>query len=279
MGKSARDRHSVLRCMELWTFLSQNPVSLLERWTQQTPWGGKSLSSKIAAPAPTRMISVIIPAHNEADYLGPTLRSIQAQNYGWYEVIVVANGCRDGTAAVARGQCHRLVVLPQRNLGLARNLGARLARGEILLFLDADTTLESCALRRIVEEFTPVDAAGTLKGRPDRPRWAYRMIYALKNLVHCARLHPGSSGAILCWKKYFVLAGGFDEGLQVRENSELLRRLRRFGRYKYLGGVAATTSMRRYEQRGFWRVVWLWIKLWFESLVRDLHQRPYEVVR
>jgi len=241
MGKSARDRHSVLRCMELWTFLSQNPVSLLERWTQQTPWGGKSLSSKIAAPAPTRMISVIIPAHNEADYLGPTLRSIQAQNYGWYEVI--------------------------------------LARGEILLFLDADTTLESCALRRIVEEFTPVDAAGTLKGRPDRPRWAYRMIYALKNLVHCARLHPGSSGAILCWKKYFVLAGGFDEGLQVRENSELLRRLRRFGRYKYLGGVAATTSMRRYEQRGFWRVVWLWIKLWFESLVRDLHQRPYEVVR
>ena len=73
--------------------------------------------------------------------------------------------------------------------------------------------------------------------------------------------------------------GGFDEGLEVRENSELIRRLRRFGSYKYIGDVAATTSMRRYEQRGFRRIVFLWFKLWLQSLFGDLHQRHYEAVR
>jgi hypothetical protein len=84
---------------------------------------------------------------------------------------------------------------------------------------------------------------------------------------------------IICWKKDFVRAGGFDEGLEVRENSELIKRLKRFGRYKYIGKTAATTSMRRYEQRGFRHMVWLWTKLWWHSLFGDLHKRSYETVR
>jgi len=73
--------------------------------------------------------------------------------------------------------------------------------------------------------------------------------------------------------------GGFDEGLEVRENSELIRRLMRFGKYRYLRKVSATTSMRRYDQRGFRRMTWLWLKLWFHSIFGDLHQRKYEIVR
>ena len=68
------------------------------------------------------------------------------------------------------------------------------------------------------------------------------------------RLHPGSSGVILCWKEHFVRVGGFDEGLEVRENSELMKRLMRLGRYRYIGDITATTSMRRYEQRGLRRL-------------------------
>jgi len=55
---------------------------------------------------------------------------------------------------------------------------------------------------------------------------------------------------IVCWKDHFLRIGGFDEGLQVRENSDLIWRLKDFGAYKYIGEVAATTSMRRYEQSG-----------------------------
>ncbi len=225
------------------------------------------------------MISVIVPAHNEEDYLPRTLESLSHQNYGWFETIVVANGCTDATAQVARGQCHRLIVLSQKNLGVARNLGARMARGELLVFLDADTTLEPMALRRIAEEFGTPCAAGTIQGRPDCGRLSYRLIYGLKNLVHRWHLHPGSSGVIVCWKKHFVRAGGFDEGLEVRENSELMRRLKRFGGYKYIGDIAATTSMRRYAYCGLRRVAWLWLRLWVQSWIGDLHQRHYETVR
>jgi len=225
------------------------------------------------------MISVVIPAHNEEGYLGATLAALKRQNYHAFEIIVVANGCTDQTPEVARGQCRRLIVISERNLGIARNLGARLARGELLLFLDADTLLEPMALRMIAENFTLQHAAGTLHARPDGNRRACRFIYQLKNLLHRWSLHSGSSGVILCWKRHFLQTGGFDEGLEVRENSDLIRRLKRHGRYKYIGDVTATTSMRRYEQRGVGRVLWLWCKLWTQSVFGDIHHRHYEAVR
>jgi len=225
------------------------------------------------------MISVIIPAHNEEGYLGRTLEALNRQNYSRFEVIVVANGCSDQTAEAARGRCHRLILLSQKSLGVARNLGARMAKGELLVFLDADTILGPTALQEISVQFSPRMAAGTVRGLPDVRHLKYKLIYGLKNLVHRISLHRGSSGVILCWKKHFMQSGGFDERLEVRENSELIRRLLRFGKYKYLGQVDATTSMRRYDQRGCRRMVWLWLKLWFQSLFGDLHHRKYETIR
>lgn len=224
-------------------------------------------------------ISVIIPAHNEQDYLGRTLDALNSQDYPDWEIIVVANGCRDHTAEVAQGKCHRLVTLTQKNLGVARNLGARMANGELLVFLDADTILEPGALRVIGEQFTERCAAGTLKGRPDSDRFAYRLIYWLKNFTHRFIVHNGSSGVIICWKQDFTRVGGFDEKLELRENSHLIRRLKKFGRYQYISDATATTSMRRYERRGIWPIVWLWLKLWATGPFTDLRHRRYESVR
>ncbi|HTL55320.1 MAG TPA: glycosyltransferase [Candidatus Limnocylindrales bacterium] len=260
-------------------FLFQNAFPLLSHSAKVAGRQLFRLTPRRTRAEPTRLISVIIPAHNEEAYLQRTLDALRRQNYGWFEIVVVANGCTDRTVELARGKCHRLIVLSQKSLGIARNLGARMARGELLMFLDADTILEPMALRRIAQDFGDRDAAGTLHGRPDSERLACRLIYGLKNFVHRWSLHSGSSGVILCWREHFLRAGGFDEGLEVRENSELLKRLKRYGRYRYIGDVTATTSMRRYEQRGVARVVWLWCKLWAQSLVGDLHNRCYETVR
>jgi glycosyltransferase involved in cell wall biosynthesis len=226
-----------------------------------------------------RMISIVIPAHNEECYLGQTLAALNRQEYAPFEIIVVANGCTDRTAEVARGRCHRLIILSQKSLGVARNLGARMANGELLVFLDADTLLEPKALSVITQVFSNAHSSGTLKGRPDGKRLKYRLIYGLKNLVHRSALHCGSSGVIFCWKEHFMRTGGFDEGLEVRENSDLIRRLRCFGKYRYIEAVAATTSMRRYDQCGCGRMVWMWVKLWAQSLFGDLHDRRYETIR
>ncbi len=228
---------------------------------------------------PTTTVSVVIPAHNEEAYLKATLAALRKQKFPRCEVIVVANGCTDRTEDVARERCDQLVVLSQKGLGVARNLGARMAKGELLIFLDADTVLEKNALRTIAEKFTHQHAAGTLKGKPDSDRFAYRMIYGLKNFVHFSSVHQGSSGVIICWKDHFIRLGGFKESLEIRENSDLIKRLKQFGQYKYLGRATAVTSMRRYERRGVGRTIWLWIRLWFVSLFKDLQNRQYETVR
>lgn len=266
--------------METRSFLELAPAPLpgWRKWLDAN-LGGSRDERVAVRPPPTRILSVIVPAHNEVAYLGATLEALAAQNYPWFEVIVVANGCSDGTPEVARGRCQRLIVLSRKNLGVARNLGARMARGEILVFLDADTVLEPMTLSRIAEEFEDGAAVGTVRGRPDRDDLRYRVFYGFKNTIHRLRLHPGSSGVIVCWKKHFLKVGGFDEGLEVRENSHLMRRLTEFGKYAYLDDVSATTSMRRFENRGFARVTWLWLKVWLQSWFGDLHHRQYEPVR
>jgi len=225
------------------------------------------------------VISVIIPAHNEELYLGATLDALRQQTYRYYEVIVVANGCHDRTVQLARDKCDKVIELQERALGKARNTGAAKARGDLLVFVDADTRLEPQALETIAREFTPEHSSATLKGQPDIPKLAYQTLYFFKNLLHRLALHCGSSGVICCWRDQFKEIGAFREDLNVRENSELIARLRRFGPYKFVTGAAAVTSMRRYEKGGAAKGFYQWFKIWAHSLVADLRHRTYEPIR
>jgi len=264
-----RGKKGLLSRDNLHAVMTLKPLPEKSHWPRRKP----------SKPAWAPMISVIIPAHNEEDYLGLTLDAVNRQSYGHFEVIVVANGCTDRTAAIAAENCHRLVVLSSKCLGVARNLGAKLARGDLLLFLDADTLLEPGALEIIAHKFQRGYGVGTLKGSPDSDRLAHCAIYWLKNFVHRWSIHSGSSGVIVCWKKHFLATHGFDEALQVRENSDLIYRLKRFGRYRYIGETAVTTSMRRYQRAGTRNTVCLWFKLWCQSLVGDLRGKTYDAVR
>jgi glycosyltransferase involved in cell wall biosynthesis len=86
-------------------------------------------------------ISVIIPVHNGEEFLAETIQSVLGQNQPSLEIIVVDNGSTDGTADVARSFGDRLRHVYQDNSGgpsSPRNKGIGLARGELLIFLDAD---------------------------------------------------------------------------------------------------------------------------------------------
>ena len=221
-------------------------------------------------------ISVVIPAHNEEEFLPKTLEALARQDYPKYEVIVVANGCRDRTVEVAEDKCDLLVELKARGLGPARNTGAEKAQGDLLLFLDADTLLESDALSTVAREFSPLHAMGTLRGVPDTGKTSYRVIYFFKNLIHKTHAHHGSSGVILCWKRQFEAVGGFNNELYLRENSDLMKKLRRFGRYKYIKSAPAVTSMRRYERAGVAEMIFLWLRVWYLSNFSDIRNQTYE---
>jgi glycosyltransferase involved in cell wall biosynthesis len=255
---------------------SQSTVALLE---EPRPHRGPSAPRSTRKTTAPPLISIIIPAHNEQDYIRRTLEAANSQTLRNFEVIVVCNGCSDRTAHEARQFCDQVIVMPERGLSRARNLGGQAARGRILAFLDADTLLEHHALEVIARQFTPEFAAGTLKGCPDLPRPSYQLMYFIKNSQHRLRLHEGSSGVILCWKEHFIATGGFDEALHVTENSDLIRKLRFFGKYTFIGDTCVTTSMRRYETTGFVTMFCLWIKLWVRSFVTDLRHHKYAAIR
>lgn len=102
-------------------------------------------------------LSVIIPTHNQAERLRLVLRSLRRQTLAaeQFEVLVVDDGCTDGTAAMAAGMemvnLRVLSLRPNRGRNLARNLGAAEARGELLVFLDGDALPAPDLLERYLE--------------------------------------------------------------------------------------------------------------------------------
>lgn len=85
-------------------------------------------------------VSVIIPAYNQASYLGETIESVLAQTFGDYEIIVVDDGSTDDSGRVARGYGAAVRLVSQENQGLAgaRNSGIRHAQGMLVALLDSD---------------------------------------------------------------------------------------------------------------------------------------------
>jgi len=96
-------------------------------------------------------ISIIIPAYNHRQALQRCLVSIGAQTYKDFEVIVVDDGSTDGTTVWLKGQSN-IQAITQENRGApaARNRGLKEARGEYLLFCDADVTMQPQMLERMM---------------------------------------------------------------------------------------------------------------------------------
>ena len=105
----------------------------------------------LATPAPT--VSVLTPAYDVARFVGAAVDSVLAQGFPDWEMIVVDDGSRDGTAAVvAERRDPRIRLIAQENAGVsaARSRAMAEARGEAILFLDADDWLAPDALTRLL---------------------------------------------------------------------------------------------------------------------------------
>jgi len=107
-------------------------------------------------------MSVIVPAYNAQDTLGSCLAALQAQSLprDRYEVIVVDDGSTDRTADIARQYGARLLHQPNAGPAAARNRGAQAARGEILLFTDADCSPARDWIERMTEPFRDAEVVG-----------------------------------------------------------------------------------------------------------------------
>jgi rSAM/selenodomain-associated transferase 2 len=197
------------------------------------------------------MISVIIPALNEERALPDTLASLFAQS-GDYEVILVDGGSEDATAEVARAWPLVRVLAAPRGRAPQMNTGARVARGEILLFLHADTLLPPAAVARLnALERDPRCQAGGFHHRFSGSRWPLRVVSWLHNRRCAVTGVFYGDQAMFVRRSLFERLGGFPEQSML-EDVEFSERALAQARPTFLDEFV-TTDSRKFEQMGPWR--------------------------
>lgn len=209
--------------------------------------------------------SVIIPAHNEELYIEKTLSSIPNS----IEKIVVCNGCTDSTEKIAKKYA-KVISIPDKNVSIARNLGAKNSSGNILIFLDADTYFTSEKSFSEIEKTLKNSVVGTCKSIPDSKSLKAAFVIIFKNLFLWTHW---TSGIIFCTKETFEKIQGFNENLTKKEDRDFVKRCLKYGKF----GVAncyVVNSMRRYEKYGYFKLPLYWIK---ESIFKS--KKDYPVVR
>lgn len=199
--------------------------------------------------------SIVVPAYNEAAYLGATLTSLREQDFaGFYEIIVVDNHSTDDTAAVAAGYGVRVLSEPERGVCAARQRGSVAARGEIIVSTDADTVHPPSWLRTIDDTFRRsvgiVAVAGPCRYLGSR-WWTRAWPGLLFGLV--AGLFAATGLVLYVSATNFAMRReafpGYDQTLtQGGDELDLLRRIRRRGQIAWDRSNVVTTSPRRFDR-------------------------------
>jgi rSAM/selenodomain-associated transferase 2 len=198
-----------------------------------------------------RTLSVIMPALNEAARIGDCLAALQPLRAAGHELIVVDGGSDDGTAALARAAADRVLAAP-RGRAAQMNAGARLARGEALIFVHADTRLPPHADALVIGALAR-SAWGRFDVSIDSPRPLLRLVAAMMNLRSRVTGIATGDQAIFVRRALFEEQRGYAP-IPLMEDVELSRRLRRVGAPACLRAWV-WTSARRWEARGVLRTI------------------------
>ena len=213
------------------------------------------------------MLSIIIPAYNEEDYIKATLESIKSQNFKDYEIIVVCNGCNDKTSERAKEFTENVLILEEKHVLKAKNKGASIAKYDKLIFLDADTKFKkNNALEKIDKNKKNISTCFFI---PDKISLKYILFMIVKNFIS---LFGAGNGIIICNKEDFEKINGFDINVHPLENRNLIKKIKSYGKF----GVVNTfviTSMRRHEKWGLYGLYY-----WFKKLILK-NKNSYENIR
>lgn len=97
-------------------------------------------------------VSVIIPVYNEEKYIGKCLESLKKQSFQDFEIIIIDDGSQDKTREIIeKYKKIKLITGEHKGTAISRNLGAKKARGDILIFIDADMTFDKDYLRNLIK--------------------------------------------------------------------------------------------------------------------------------
>ena len=200
------------------------------------------------------VISFIVPAYNEEAELPGTLRAIRSAVAGYeHEIVLVNDGSTDATGAIGEefGAC--VISIQRRQIAAARNAGAAAARGNVFIFVDADTRIGPEHVRGAVEALEPGCAGGGARLATDReiPRWGRIFFWVFTTLYF--GLNLGAGAFLFTTRENFFAVGGFDEIYFASEEIFFTIALKRLGRFRLLR-EPAMTSGRKLRMYSGWKI-------------------------
>ncbi len=201
--------------------------------------------------------TVVIPVLNEEKYIEKTLKSIRMQGIE-SEIIVVDSGSEDKTIEIAAKFADK-ILNGKRNIAYNRQIGADAASGEVIVTTDADCIHTTDWLSDLLKYFDNPEvvcvSGQTLPIKGDGNfldflcYFTSNIMLKLLNDLFGKALFRGSNVAYK--KDIFLKAGGYDTTLIAREDSELTRRLSKYGKTVFDMNIKVYTSMRRRENMGW----------------------------
>ena len=228
-----------------------------------------------------RYFSVIIPCHNEEEYIEHCLESLERQTISPndFEVIVIDSASTDRTMEVVKryqqtSLLHIVIAnVPHRGVSLARNRGAALSQGALLVFLDADNTPHPDLLSDIQRGGRQ---AGVIKTLPNVSSVFGMGVFLVLDLFK--RIGPRPFGKNYCTREIFTAIGGYQDGIALGENVEFLLRVKKWmkmskQKLKYIS-TPVYCSMRRFSHQGYTKVLLQWWRGYIGYYGSD-----YEVIR
>lgn len=202
-------------------------------------------------------LSIVVPTKNEEKYLPQLLESVKKQTFKDYEIILADNGSQDKTRSIAEKFGCRITGggLPARG----RNEGAKIAKGDILLFLDADVVLDDeNFLKKSLDEFiernlgfaAPFAETSSSK-KMDKLFFNFWNFWTIvsRYIVQCA-----AGYCIFSRREAHNKIGGFDEAIKLGEDSDYVRRMGKIVKFGILKDAVVSVSPRRFHKEGHLKV-------------------------
>lgn len=197
-------------------------------------------------------LSVIVPTYNEEECIENCLRSVEKQNFNKteYEIIVSDSMSKDKTVELARKYTSNIVITAERGIALGRNKGAKIAKGDILIFLDADAILAQNFLSKCSDVFAKKDVVAStgiaipIDGKLLQ-RMVYKATYFLVSLFSFFGIFLFPGICVAYRQKEFNELKGFREDFGIVEDIDLSRRASRIGKCCIMTEAKAYVSTRR----------------------------------